>query len=97
MRGTRVIATLHQRLRGNDRCCLARIVLGGTIMRLDEVAALFHHEPVVASFTFLLVTLAVLAAIVAAVMAAHTLKDNVHQKAQSRVQGAKSRRRIQPL
>jgi hypothetical protein len=73
------------------------LLLGGTIMRLDEVAALFHHEPVGATFTFLLLTLAVLAAIVAAVMVAHTLKDNVHQKGQSRVHGAKSRRRIQPL
>jgi len=66
-------------------------------MHLDQVAALFHYQPVGATFTFLLLTLAVLGAIVAAVVAAHTLKDNVHEKVRTRMHDGRSRRRIQPL
>ena len=66
-------------------------------MGLNELAALFHYEPVGATFTFLLLTLAVLSAIVAAVVAAHTLKDNVHDRSRSHGRHGRCRRRMQAL
>jgi hypothetical protein len=97
MRATRVIATPPSQTYGNDGCSQPLVFWGTQNMRIDDLAALFHHEPVGATFTFLLLTLAVLAAIVAAVMAAHSLKDNVHEKVQSRAQSARARRRVHPL